>query len=52
MESEEEVDFSDYEIEDLFKSAPKEYQKGSSITAAKNNALDESNELDTCFIIA
>ena len=34
MESEEEVEFSDYEIEDLFKSNPKEYQRGSSITTA------------------
>ena len=44
MESEEEVEFSDYEIEDLFKSNPKEYQRGSSITTAKNKALDESSD--------
>ena len=42
MDSEDEVEFSDYEIEDLFKSNIADYKGGRFDSNSKNEALDES----------
>lgn len=42
MDSEDEVEFSDYEIEDLFKTNITEYKGGRVDNSSKNEALDES----------
>ena len=42
MESEDEVEFSDYEIEDLFKSNISDFNKGRPDQNSRNEALDES----------
>ena len=45
MEEDEDVSFSDYEIEDLFNTAPVESKGVRGNMNAKNDALDQSNKL-------
>ena len=45
MEEDEDVSFSDYEIEDLFNTAPAESKGVRGNMNAKNDALDQSNKL-------
>lgn len=44
MEEDEDVSFSDYEIEDLFNTTPTESKGVRGNMNAKNDALDQSNE--------